>query len=178
MIGELVVAARSGGGWAFERLYALLAPAVAGYLRTQGADDPEDLTSEVFVRVFRGIGSFEGDGQAFRSWVFTIAHHRLVDDLRRRGRRVAARPLEPGDDIVGGDAEQEALDSLAVGRVAALLGGLTPDQRDVLALRVVADLSIEETAQILGKRPTAVKALQRRALAALRADFSRKAVSP
>jgi RNA polymerase sigma-70 factor (ECF subfamily) len=70
--------------WAFERLYADLAPVVAGYLRVQGAAEPEDLTSEVFLGVFTGIDSFEGSETQFRSWVFTIAYSRLVDERRRR----------------------------------------------------------------------------------------------
>jgi RNA polymerase sigma-70 factor (ECF subfamily) len=70
--------------WAFERLYADLAPVVAGYLRVQGAAEPEDLTSEVFLGVFTGIDSFEDSETQFRSWVFTIAYSRLVDERRRR----------------------------------------------------------------------------------------------
>lgn len=177
-IDELVVAAQAGGGWAFERLYATLARSVAGYLRTQGAEDPDDLTNEVFVQVFRGIESFEGNGRAFRSWVFSIAHHRLIDDRRRRTRRVAAEPLVAGEDRVGGDVEHEALAALGDRRVAVLLDGLSRDQRDVLTLRVVADLSITETARILGKRETAVKALQRRGLRSLREKMATEAVDP
>lgn len=64
-IGEafpsLLVAAQSGGSWAFERLYGALAAPVAGYLRLQGADDPDGLTNEVFLNVFTAIGSFSGD---------------------------------------------------------------------------------------------------------------------
>lgn len=74
--------------WAFERLYADLAPVVAGYLRVQGAAEPEDLTSEVFLGVFTGLKLFSGTEQQFRSWAFTIADQRLVDERRRAGRRL------------------------------------------------------------------------------------------
>ena len=70
--------------------------------------------------------------------------------------------------------------SLAEGgdeRVRALLAGLAPDQRDVVLLRIVADLSIEDTAAALGKRPGAVKALQHRAMAALRTRLGEEGVS-
>lgn len=176
-LDRVLDAAKANGAWAFRRLYEELAPAVAGYLRTQGAPEPEDLTSEVFLGVFRGIGRFEGDATAFRSWVFTIAHHRLTDDRRRRARRPGTTSLESaGPGLSGGDVEAEALTNLGDERVRALLDGLAPDQRNVLLLRVVADLTVDQIAQILQKRPGAVKALQRRGLATLRRQIEREGV--
>jgi DNA-directed RNA polymerase specialized sigma24 family protein len=64
-------------------------------------------------------------------------------------------------------AETEALAALGTERVRALLDGLSPDQRDVLLLRLLGDLTVEQAAGVLGKRPGAVKALQRRGLAAV-----------
>ncbi|HEY3019439.1 MAG TPA: sigma factor, partial [Solirubrobacteraceae bacterium] len=87
---NVLQAARAGAEWAWERLYGALAPKVAGYLRANGAADPEDLTGEVFLQVVRGLERFSGDEHAFGAWVFTIAHRRLVDDLRRRSRRPVA----------------------------------------------------------------------------------------
>ena len=58
-----------------------------GYLRANGAPDPEDVLSEAFLQVARDIGGFEGDQESFRAWVFTIAHHRLIDARRRSARR-------------------------------------------------------------------------------------------
>lgn len=178
ILDQLVVAAQSNAAWAFERLYRHLAPTVCGYLRVQGAQDPEDLTNEVFLGVFRRLGSFTGDGAAFRSWVFTIAHHRLVDDRRRHARTVATEPLDRSvTTVVGGDVEEDALASLAGGHAMAMLAPLSPDQRAVLAMRVIGDLSVAETAQALGKPPGAVKSLQRRGLDALRRTIAREGVS-
>jgi RNA polymerase sigma factor (sigma-70 family) len=166
---DVLTAAQAGAAWAFERLYNDLAPGVAGYLRSQGALDPEDLTSEVFIGVFKGLGGFVGGEEKFRSWVFTIAHRRLTDDRRRRGRRPTSEPLSGREEVRnGGDVEAEALASLGDERVRSLLGMLSPDQRAVLALRIIGDLTVEQVAEAIGKRPGAVKALQRRALAALR----------
>ncbi len=79
----------------------------------------------------------------------------------------------------GADPADDVLDGLGNDRAAALLAGLAPDQRNVLLLRVVADLSIEETALALRKSPGAVKALQHRAVASLRRSLSvTEAVSP
>ncbi len=76
---SVLVAAQTGAPWALERLYHGFSPVVLGYMRIQGAADPEDLTNEVFLGVLRRIGSFEGDEEKFRSWIFTIAHSRLID---------------------------------------------------------------------------------------------------
>ena len=66
-LDALVDAARAGGGWAFGRLWEQLAPSVAAYLRRRGVQETDDVTSEVFLAAFGGIGRFHGDGVAFRS---------------------------------------------------------------------------------------------------------------
>jgi hypothetical protein len=114
-------AAHVGAPWAFEHLYADLAPVVGGYLRVQGAAEPEDVTSEVFLAVFTGIGSFNGTETEFRFWVFTIAHRKLIDERRR----LARRRWSPAGDLAAFDQT----------------GDLLADRRDVLVLRVVGDLT-------------------------------------
>jgi RNA polymerase sigma-70 factor (ECF subfamily) len=173
---EVFAAARAGAPWAFERLYAELSPAVAGYLRAQRAREPEDLTSEVFLGVFRGLASFNGTEHQFRSWVFTIAHRRLQDERRRAARQPHLAELAPETTMPAGDVEREALDALGERWVIALCGRLSADQRTVLLLRVVADLTAEEVARITGKTVGAVKALQRRALDSLRKKLAREGV--
>ena len=168
----ILIAARSGERWACTSIYERLAPAVAGYLRAQGADEPDDLASEVFLRVFSGCPSFSGTEAQFRAWVFTIAHSRLVDARRAKNRAPEMQGLEDecferrGPSAVG--AEEEAMDRLGVTEADELLGTLTADQRDVLMLRLIGQMSVEETASALQKPPGAIKALQRRALATLR----------
>src|SRR5436305_8194073 len=83
----LVEAARRGEAWALTEIWQRHAPAVTGYLRGRGASEPNDLTSDVFLAVFERLRSFRGDEADLRAFVFTVAHHRLVDDLRRRSRR-------------------------------------------------------------------------------------------
>lgn len=167
---SVLLAAQSGAAWALERLYRVFSPVVLGYLRVQGAADPEDLTNEVFLGVFQRIQAFAGDEERFRSWVFTIAHSRLIDERRRLSRRPPV--AHDGPDVpverTGGDAEQDALDRLSSRRVQALCESLVPDQRDVLLLRLMAGLTVEAIAESLGKSEGAVKALQRRGLANLR----------
>jgi RNA polymerase sigma factor (sigma-70 family) len=155
--------------WACHWLYDTYAGRVFGYLRAQGADEPEDLTSEVFLRVFDRLPQFSGDEANFRSWLFTIAHRILIDDARRRQRRPQTIALVADVDAhPSGDVEREALANVGAEWADELLATLPPDQRAVVALRVTSDLSLEQVARILDKRVGAVKALQHRALAALR----------
>jgi RNA polymerase sigma-70 factor (ECF subfamily) len=160
-------AARAGADWAWGRIYADLAPGIGGYLRAHGAADPEDLVGEVFLQVVRNLSGFEGGEQAFRGWVYTIAHRRLIDERRRSGRR----PVSPAPDEVleaaagaGGDVHDEATARIDEARVRAAIDALPEDQRSVLLLRILGDLTIDDIALAVGKRPGAVKALQRRAL--------------
>ena len=147
---------------AFERIYHDLGPSVASYLRWNGVVDVESLTNVVLAQVHRNLDQFTGDAPAFRSWVFTIAHHRMVDDRRASGRRPAIADAEIHEADLVGNAEEDALDLLSNRRLRELLDGLSPDQRDVLLLRVVADLSLEDVAIALGKRRGAIKSLQHR----------------
>jgi len=159
---------RAGDDVAFDRVYASLAPAITGLFRMEGAAEPDDLTSEVFVGVLRNLGRFAGDERAFRSWVFTIAYRRLADERRRRARRPAPTPLDERADAPGPvDVAAEVERVLATERVRSLCERLVPSQRDVLLLRLVGHLTIEEVARVVGRSMNAVKALQRRGLASI-----------
>jgi RNA polymerase sigma factor (sigma-70 family) len=118
----------------------------------------------VFLQVVRGLETFTGDERAFRAWVFTIAHRRLVDELRRGGRRPALTNDEEVAERPGGDVRAEAEATLADRAVRDAIATLAPDQRAVILLRIIGDLTIDEIARAVGKRRGAVKALQRRAL--------------
>jgi RNA polymerase sigma-70 factor (ECF subfamily) len=172
--GDVLVAARAGAGWAFEALYRDLAPVVTGYLRLHGASEPDDLASETFIGVFTGLAGFSGDEAGFRSWVFTIAHRRLIDDRRRSGRRppLADDAAEESREHPGGNVEEEALDRLDSALVQELCGRLPAAQRTVLLLRILGDLSLEQVAEVVGASVASVKGLQRRGLMTLREEIA------
>lgn len=143
-------------------LYTALAPAVLGYLRAQRAAEPEDLLHDVFLQVARDLPTFKGDDGKLRSWVFSIAHNRVVDDRRRR----AVRPQKAAKAVPDHgyhDRRMEPKDEALIEACAAL----TSDQREVVVLRFVGDLPLEEVARLTGRRVTAVKRLQARGLARL-----------
>jgi len=171
-------AAKAGADWAWALLYRDLAGPVTGYLASRQAPDPEDVAAETFLQVARGVHSFEGGEASFRSWVFVIAHRRLIDARRKAMREpdlVAFPDSESGHR--GGDVEEEAMENLVTAELQWALDALTDDQRDVLALRIIANLTLEETADAVGKRVGAVKALQRRGLIALRLRLDQDRVS-
>jgi RNA polymerase sigma-70 factor, ECF subfamily len=175
---QVLAQARTGSAEAFTSLYEDLVRPVAGYLRARGVRDVEDLTSEVFLAVFTGLGRFTGGQDQFRSWVFTIAHRRVVDHWRSGSRAVPQAPYEPDDDDrTVESAENQALRALGEEQALALLALLTDDQREVLVLRIVADLTVEQVGEVVGKRPGAVKALQHRGLATLRRILESEAVT-
>ena len=166
---EILKAAKGAEEWAWARIYRDLAGLITGYVASRGASDPEDVASETLLQMARNIHSFEGTESSFRSWAFVIAHRRLIDFRRAQGRTVDTTSFDAvALNRAGGDVEHEALDRLVTEEVEATLQTLTEPQRDVLTLRVIAGLTIEETADVVGKRVGAVKALQRRALVTLR----------
>lgn len=167
-----IAAAQAGSSWACTMLWVDHAPAVAAFLRARGSRDPDDLTSEVFLAAFGRLGEFVGGEAEFRSFVFSIAYRRLVDELRRRYRRGDTVELTAAvDPRLAPSAEDVALQNLDEDAALRLFDTLPAAQRDVMMLRIVGDLTIEQIAQTLKKRPGAVKALQRRALDALRKNL-------
>jgi len=174
----ILTAAQEGGEWAVATLYRWLHPALVGFLRGRVGDEAEDLAAETWLAVSRGLRGFSGDETAFRSWVFTIAHRRLVDHHRANARRLRTRSLTPGDGPGGADedalvAEPASPDDPAAETVSAMSSDqavrrivslLPADQAEILLLRVVAGLAVEDVAQITGRKPGTVRVLQHRAL--------------
>ena len=171
---QLLAAARRGDESAWTALYLDLAPTLTGYLAGQHCPSPDDVASETLYQVVRDLHRFEGDESAFRSWVFAIAHHRMIDARRH----ASARPSDPVEVEVlerNGTAdgfEEQAIAALGASELDHLLAATTPDQRAVLLLRYVSDLSLHEVAGVLGKDYNAVKALHRRGMDALRAHVA------
>ena len=167
---DVLSAAQSGDAEAFSQIYYTLAPGVSGYLKARGMEDAEGSAQEVFLTVFSRIGTVRGGYQGLRTFAFSVAHARYVDEVRKRARQPYVSEYDPETDARTSDsAETVALEALGGSTVEEKLRELPPDQREVLLLRIVADLSLEETARVMGKRANAIKALQHRALANLRA---------
>lgn len=167
---DALLRAQAGEAAAFPQLYRWLSPGVLGYFAGRGSDDPEALTQEVFLTVFSRLESVSGGLQGLRTFTFSIAHARYVDEVRRRARSPVLVGYEvEGDTRSSESAEATALTRLDTGGVAGMLAQLNVEQRNVLLLRIVAELPIEEVAEILGRSAGSVKQLQRRGLLKLKA---------
>ena len=171
---DVVEAAKVGDDRSISLLYLDYVAMVYGYLRASGSFEAEDLTSDVFVGMLRGLSRFSGDEPDFRQWLMTIAHRRLVDQRRRRGRNRTdlSEPLML-DTVQSRRRVSRDLSALELDpQLVEAFGRLTHAQREVLALRFVADISLRGVAVITGRPTGAVKSLQNRGLESLRRQMS------
>jgi len=170
--GALLDRAASGDERAFADLVGPLLPALRGYLRAIGRDEVEDLLVDVLLAVHRRLDRFVGHETGFRSWVFTIAHNVGVDHYRRRRRR--PEPVDTTDPKLRGVlGVVEGVDAIVVDhaldrRLEEVLSQIPELHRRVLLLRTAADLSVEETAKVLGRTEGSVRVLHHRALKRVR----------
>ena len=161
---------------AWSNLFQRYAPAVLGFLRSIGADEPEDLLSETFLQAARDLHAFHGNEQQFRSWIFTIARHRVIDAARQSARRPAVNQagMSALDHADSATPSTAGVDDTVIANeeVFRLLERLNPVEREIVALRFVADLDVKTVAAIVGKRPNTVTVMTRRALAKLHTAFT------
>lgn len=159
-------AARGGEESGIEDLWRALNPALLRYLRVMVGQVAEDVASETWLSAARDIRDYRGDAAGFRVWLFRVARHRALDELRRSGRRaedpvgLATDPDRPARD----DTEGEAVEHFATERALRLIATLPKDQAEAVMLRVVAGLDVAQSAQVLGKRSGAVRIAAMRGL--------------
>ena len=172
---SVLCAAQAGGEWAFARLFDEYHPRLLRYFAARAAAAADDLAADTWLGAARGLPGFSGDERRFRSWLFTIAHRRMVDHWAAR-RQATSDPVPVGEldaYLAPDDPEQAVLDAhaarAAVQRIAAIL---PPDQVDVVLLRLLGGLDVDQVAEILGKRPGTVRVLQHRALRKLAREIS------
>jgi RNA polymerase sigma-70 factor, ECF subfamily len=171
----LVPAAVAGDPRAREELLAELQPMVLRYCRGRlGRQETvlgsaEDVAQDVCMAVVNALGGYTVKGLSFRAFVYGIAAHKVTDAFRAIGRNRSDPVAELPDAPVAHDGpEQRLLATELTRRLAGLLAGLTPRQREVLVLRIAVGLSAEETAAAVGSTPGAVRVTQHRALNRLR----------
>ena len=176
-VRELVDRAVQGDAEAFGSLYDRFSEPVYRYFyhHVGGAEDAEDLVSRTFVKAWRSMGKFQWRGKPFEAWLFTVARNQLIDFLREKRPQRNEAPLEVA---VGAFADQRpgpeamAIASLEASTTRAALDQLTFEQREVIVLKFFLGHENREIAAIMGKREGTVRALQMRALAAMRRQLS------
>ena len=168
-----LVGARLREPAAVTRVYTAYAPALFRFFMASVGDRhlAEDLTGNTVVSAIESLPTFRGPVEALGGWLFQIARHDLYDH-RRRQRRSRTESLDDNLKEVAAsegavDPEDLAITRLEGGRVLRALQELSPDQREVLLLRMAAGLTAPEVAAMLGKTTGSVKALQHRGLNSL-----------
>jgi RNA polymerase sigma-70 factor, ECF subfamily len=176
---SVLAGAKTGAPWALEALYRDLQPRLLRYLTSQAPKVAEDLASETWIGIAVSVPWFEGDEDAFRAFLFTVARRRVLDHRRKEyGRKTDATEPQALEELsAASDGERAALDNLGTGWALEQIATLPPDQAEVVLLRVIGDLSVEEVASIVGKRPGALRALQMRALRRLARQLAQEPVT-
>jgi RNA polymerase sigma-70 factor (ECF subfamily) len=158
-------AATRGDEEAFGTLWRDLQPRLLRYFMVAAPAAAEDLASETWLAVVRGLDRFQGNEPAFRAWVFTIARHEVLDWRRRGARRVTELPVTGlVEEAAPDDPAATAVEGFSTRAALAVVAMLPPDQAEAVVLRVVAGLDVERVSAIMGKRPGTVRVLTHRGL--------------
>ncbi len=174
-VHELVDRSIEGDASAFSAIYDQFADLMFRYFRHHlsgnTTEDAQDLTSLTFLQAWRAIAKFRWRGKPFEAWLFTLAHNQLIDFYRDKRLERGAAPLDEAiavsvDQAAGPEAHALAVDQAA--KTQAALDRLTFEQREVIVLKFFLDQETREIAAITGKREGTVRAMQMRALQALR----------
>ncbi len=163
--------AKDGSAVAFAELYDCYVDRVYAFVYRRVGDRAlaEDLTADVFTRMLKRIDTYSFTGADPIAWLLTIARNRVHDHFRSGRFRLEHASDTVGSDMVDGAPSPAAAAerSAVAAEVRAALTLLKPEHAEVLHLRFIEDLSVTETAELLGRREGAVRALQHRALRSL-----------
>jgi RNA polymerase sigma-70 factor (ECF subfamily) len=173
---QLVRQAKTGDSEAFGALYDAYLERIYRfvYFRVEDQQTAEDITSQVFLKAWENLGRFHIGGAPFLAWLYTIAHNAVIDYYRTRKVTAALDDVRLSDP---GHAEvvENGIDSaVEMDSIKIALQTLTDDQRQVLLLKFIDEMSNEEIARHLGKREGAIRALQMRGLKALAKRLAEK----
>lgn len=165
-LSTALAAAQAGDSAGFTELWRTLQPQVLRYLRVVASGAAEDVASETWLQVARDLRGFRGDATEFRVWLFRIARHRGIDEVRRsqRRREDTVDDVHDSESDGGRDAAHETFEVLDTDWALRVIASLPRQQAEAVMLRVVAGLDVAQTAQVLGKRPGAVRVAAMRGL--------------
>lgn len=172
---ELVSLIGAQDRYALEELYARYSSAVFSLTVQMLADSgaAEEVTQDAFFNVWRSAGSYRPDRGKVSTWLFSIAHNRVIDETRRRRRHyedrsthdVALLAAEADD---SGDPSGFVMKQMRRSKIKEALSGLRPEQRDVVVFAYYGGLSQSEIARKLGQPLGTVKTRMRLGLRALK----------
>jgi RNA polymerase sigma-70 factor (ECF subfamily) len=164
---SVFLAARDGQGWALSELYRALFPRILQYLGAVEPAEAEDVACDTWLDVVDGLERFQGDEAGLRALSFTIARRRLLDLRRRRalGRTAPRGPEASTEARPTNGVDETGVSSLGTDPALGLItSSLSPEEADVVLLRVIGDLDVDAVAGIVGTGPSNVRLLQHRAV--------------
>ncbi|AKE40630.1 RNA polymerase sigma factor SigD [Corynebacterium kutscheri] len=172
-LAGLVPAAAAGDRRALQRIIEIIHPAVLRYVRARVSTGKhptaEDIVQEICLAVATSITNFVDQGRPFMAFVYGIASNKVTDAHRSFARDKTNLTDEvPDVEITRDTPEEFALIGEGSNKVRTLLDSLNEKPREILILRIFAGFSAEETAEIVGSSPGAVRVAQHRALSQLR----------
>lgn len=176
-LSELIEQSKQRNIEAFAGIYDLFAPMIFRYvkLKVQNRAEAEDLLQEVFLKAWEGLPSFQPERGSFRAWLYRIASNTVNDYFRRIYRKPTPVELKDYEEIAGGESVEEEVAVMSeVEGIKTALQALRPVYREVLELRFIQDLTVAETASVLGRSNLAVRLVQSRALKKLRRFLQEK----
>lgn len=170
-LDDVVASAVAGDESAFITLYRALQPPLLRYLRVLTPSGAEDAASETWAAAVTHLARFTGGERELRSWLFTIARSKVIDQTRQQARRPVQLTDEPHhlDRPDPQDVALEVIDAMTPDLAVALLAALPADQAEVITLRVLGGFDTAEVSRLTGKSPGAVRVAQHRGLKRLAA---------
>lgn len=158
---------QAGDAEAFGQLYDHYATLVYRYVYNRVGDraTAEDVTSETFVRALRRIDSLSFQGRDVGAWLVTIARNIVLDHVKSSRYRLEVATADMRDADRATDGPEDAVVAHLTNReLLACVQQLGSEQQECIVLRFIHGLSVAETAEIMGKKDGAIKALQHRAV--------------
>ncbi|HRU33670.1 MAG TPA: RNA polymerase sigma factor [Candidatus Paceibacterota bacterium] len=169
-IKSLVRKAQKGDAESFGIIYEIFAERIYRYiyLKTSSREEAEDLTQQVFVRAWEALPQFEFKKNPFSSWLYSIARNLITDFYRKKKPDFSLdseNAVEMPDDL---DLTERLIIQDEIRQVFEAINQLPLEQKDLLLLRFVDDLSYDEIASIMNKSPLTLRVIQHRALKRLK----------
>lgn len=172
---KLIDLAKNGDSEAFSALYKLYFVPVFRYifLRTKSKQDTEDLTQTVFLKVYSSISRFQEQGKSPLAYLFTVARNTVIDHWKKKREVILDDPMraEGFSDNTNENPYQTIEKDEAARSIQGAIVRLSEEQKEVIVLKFMNELSNQEIASILGKSEESVRQLQCRALKAMRQYF-------
>lgn len=174
---ELIIRAKNGDSGAFAELYDKFAQAIYRFInqKLNHREQSEDVLQEVFIKAWRGLPGFNVKEGYFSAWLYRIATNAVNDHFRKSYRKPESLELDDNLEVFAKENVSKDMDNTAeFSKVKKVMEQLPMQYKEMLELRFVADLTIEETAQVLKKTRLAVRLVQHRALKKLKELLSKE----